>query len=78
MKYEQHSLVGFFHKIEILGGGFDTGGVVGEKVLGGKSVVGGQVFVGMNNSPFVGEVVEVVEFVVGVVQEGCTGGACCG
>ena len=68
MQYEQDSLVQFSHKIEILGVGFDTGGAVGKKVLGGKSVVGGQVFVGMNNSPFVGEVVEVAKLVVGVVQ----------
>ena len=69
MNYEHDSLVVFVHKTVILEGVFDTDGAVGERVLGEKSVVGGRIFVERNDSPFVGEVVEVVEFVVGVVQE---------
>ena len=67
MKCEQGSLMLFFHKIVILGGGFDMDRAVCGRVLGEKSVVGGRVFVVMSDSPFVGEVVEVVELVEGEV-----------
>ena len=67
MRYEQGSLVLFFQQTVILGGGFDTDGAVWGRVLGEKSVVGGWVFVGRSDSPFVGEVVEVVELVEGEV-----------
>ena len=48
-------------------------GLLGEKFLEESLLWGGQDIVGMNNSTFVGEVVEVVELVVGVVQGAAQG-----
>ena len=67
MRYEQGLLVEFFQLIVILGGGFGMDGAVWERVLGQKSVLGGQVFVGGRDPPFVGEIAEVVELVHGEV-----------
>ena len=46
-------------------------GVLGKKFWEKSLLWGGQVFVGMNDSPFVGEVVKLVEGVVQGAVQGC-------